>query len=223
MKKQQIKLIIAVAALVILIIVASVLYARLGDRYKPNSLITQGGSDTKTPVQDEIGDTVTVDLSGGETDAPEDTSETSAETESEDNGLAPDFSMADREGNSFKLSDFRGKPVILNFWASWCPPCKSEMPDFESAYKEYGEDINFIMLNVTDGSRETVETAKSFIESAGYTFPVYFDTGLEGSIAYGASSIPMTFFIDAEGKMVAYGMGMLDASSLAQGIGMLLE
>ena len=59
-----------------------------------------------------------------------------------------DFTVYDEEGNAVKLSDFEGKPVVLNFWASWCGPCKSEMPDFEEAYGEYGEEIQFLMVNI---------------------------------------------------------------------------
>ena len=83
---------------------------------------------------------------------------------------APDFTVYDREGNPVRLSDYAGKPVVLNFWASWCPPCKSEMPDFHAAYEELGDQVQFLMVNATDGSRETVDTAASFIQEQGYTF-----------------------------------------------------
>ena len=137
--------------------------------------------------------------------------------------LAPDFEMVDRDGNRIKLSDMRGKPVVLNFWASWCGPCKSEMPDFEEAYKEYGGDITFMIVNLTDGKNETVDTAQAFIDSQGYTFPVYFDTDSNGAAAYGVSSIPVTYFIDAQGYLVAYGRGALNSETLKSGIDMLIN
>ena len=137
--------------------------------------------------------------------------------------LAPDFEMVDRDGNRIKLSDMRGKPVVLNFWASWCGPCKSEMPDFEEAYKEYGGDITFMIVNLTDGKNETVDTAQAFIYSQGYTFPVYFDTDSNGAAAYGVSSIPVTYFIDAQGYLVAYGRGALNGETLKSGIDMLIN
>ena len=137
--------------------------------------------------------------------------------------LAPDFEMVDRDGNRIKLSDMRGKPVVLNFWASWCGPCKSEMPNFEEAYKEYGGDITFMIVNLTDGKNETVDTALAFIDSQGYTFPVYFDTDSNGAAAYGVSSIPVTYFIDAQGYLVAYGRGALNSETLKSGIDMLIN
>ncbi len=135
---------------------------------------------------------------------------------------APDFTVYDAEGNAHSLSDFRGKPVILNFWASWCGPCKAEMPDFDEAYKIYGNRIHFLIVNLTDGSSETVETASAFIASQGYTFPVYYDTDYFGAMAYNISAIPTTFFIDANGNLVTYYQGMLSADMLQAGINTLL-
>ncbi len=137
--------------------------------------------------------------------------------------LAPDFQMIDRNGNKVKLSDMRGKPVVLNFWASWCGPCKSEMPDFEEAYKEYGDSIIFMMVNLTDGNNETVETATAYVDGQGYTFPLYFDSENNGAAAYGVTSIPVTYFIDAEGYLVAYGRGAMDRETLQSGIDMLIK
>ena len=132
---------------------------------------------------------------------------------------APDFTVFNSQGEPVQLSDFIGTPVILNFWASWCSPCKSEMPDFDEAYAQYGDQIHFVMVNCTDGGRETVDTAKAFIQDAGYSFPVYFDVNFEASYTYGASSIPLTYFIDAEGNLVTYARGALSADMLRQGIG----
>ena len=134
---------------------------------------------------------------------------------------APDFTMYTLEGEPVKLSDFQGKPVILNFWASWCGPCKMEMPDLEAAYLEYGDEIHFLMVNLTDGTSETVESAHGYIESQGYTFPVYYDTAMGGAFAYGVSGIPVTYFIDADGNMVAYYPGAMSADILQRGISMI--
>lgn len=135
---------------------------------------------------------------------------------------APDFTVQDGEENPVKLSDMVGKPVVLNFWASWCPPCKMEMPDFQEAFTEYGDSVHFMMVNLTDGGRETVDTAKKYVEDQGYTFPVYFDTGSEAAIVYGIMAVPATFFIDAEGKPVARASGAIDRETLEKGIEMVL-
>ena len=137
--------------------------------------------------------------------------------------LAPDFTVYDLEGNPHKLSDFRGKPVILNFWATWCGYCKMEMPDFDEKYKQYGEDVHFLMVNVTDGNQETVETASAFVAQEGYSFPVYYDTTLEAAMSYPTSGLPVTFIIDAEGAVVAWQQGMMSAENLQKGIDMVLE
>ena len=136
--------------------------------------------------------------------------------------LAPDFTVFDIDGNAVKLSDFQGKPVILNFWASWCGPCKAEMPDFEEVYKELGEDVVFLMVNLTDGYSETVSSAKSFLEGTGYTFPVYFDTLSEGAMTYQVYSIPCTYFLDRNGSLVSRNVGMITGDALRQGIDMIM-
>lgn len=152
---------------------------------------------------------------------PDTETQESGDTEEETLTLAPDFTVIDSEGNEVKLSDMRGKPVIVNFWASWCGPCKSEMPEFDEAYEKYKDDICFMMVNLTDNSSETVATAKSYIESQGYSFPVYYDTMLEAATAYSGYSIPATYFIDAEGNAIAYAVGAIDSATLQKGIDMI--
>jgi len=134
---------------------------------------------------------------------------------------APDFTVIDSSANEVKLSQMEGRPVVVNFWASWCPPCKNELPYFEKAYKKYGDDISFMMVNMTDGQQETLEKAKAHIEQNRYTFPVYFDTEYSAATAYRVESLPTTYFVDADGNIVIYARGMLNYKSLEEGIKMI--
>ena len=135
--------------------------------------------------------------------------------------LAPDFTVYDAEGNAVMLSDFFGKPIVLNFWASWCGPCKMEMPDFNEKYLELGNEVQFLMVNMTDGSRETVEIASEFIGAEGYSFPVFYDTDSDAAMTYKVYSLPATYFIAADGSPVAQATGAIDAATLMTGIEMI--
>lgn len=206
MKKNKTFILLAVL-LVILIGGAGFFYNKLSSAYKTDTLTETSQAAENETDSEETEDSQT---SSEETDSGENAAET-----------APDFTMTDASGEEVKLSDFFGKPVILNFWASWCGPCKSEMPHFEDAYQKYGEDINFVIVNLTDGARETVENASDFIEEQGYTFPLYFDTNTEGAVTYGTYSIPVTYFIGADGVPVAQANGALDAATLQKGLDMI--
>lgn len=195
MKKQWIWIGLGIG-LVALIAVAGVFYQRLTAQMQMDSLVVQSAE-------------------ASETAQPEATEEPRM--------LAPDFTVEDQDGNQVALSDFRGKPVILNFWASWCGPCKSEMPDFDTAWKAHGDEIQFLMVNLTDGVQETKEDADALMQQLGYSFPVYYDVRSEGAIAYGVMSIPVTYLIDAEGYLVAQGRGALDAKTLEMAVQMLLS
>ena len=97
------------------------------------------------------------------------------------------------------------------------------MPDFNEKSKELEGQVQFLMINATDGSRETVEIASAFIEKQGYTFPVFFDTSSEATLTYGAFSLPTSFFIDADGFAVAQATGAIDGETLQLGIDMIYK
>ena len=127
---------------------------------------------------------------------------------------AMDFTVYKQDGTAINLSDFYGTPIVVNFWATWCGPCKSELPAFEQLYREYGENIIFMMVNLTDGAQETVKDVNKFVMDNNYTFPVYFDTEADAALTYSVYSIPATLFIDADGNIVASHMGAMSESTL---------
>ena len=137
--------------------------------------------------------------------------------------LAPDFVVYDENGNEVHLYDYIGKPIVLNFWASWCGPCKMEMPDFNERYLQLGDEIHFLMINMTDGARETISIASAFIAEQGYQFPVFYDTTGSAAMTYGAYSLPTTIFIDAQCHAIAQAVGAIDADTLQQGIDMITK
>ncbi len=137
--------------------------------------------------------------------------------------MAPDFTVYDAEGNAVSFSDFSGKPVVINFWATWCGYCVKEMPAFEKAAAEFGDKVVFMMINVTDGYSETKEAAMEFVEKNGFSFPVYYDTDLSATYAYGASSLPATAFVKANGELMKGQIGMMSEETLYGYIEKLLE
>lgn len=127
---------------------------------------------------------------------------------------AVDFTLKDQYGKEHTLSEYKGKTVFLNFWATWCPPCKAEMPDIQKIYESYdkeGEDA-LVVLGVASpniGGEGSEEEVKAFLEENGYTYPVVMDTTGEIFSSYGISSYPTTFMIDRDGNGFGYVSGML--------------
>ena len=145
-----------------------------------------------------------------------------SESETKADNDVLDIVVTDYDGNQVNLSDFKGKPVVLNFWATWCYYCKVEMPDFNEAYKKY-PDVQFLMVNATGTNGETVESAKAYVEQEKYEFPVLFDTGHEGLRKFGVSSFPATIFIDKDGNIVSNRIGMLTMDALEREIAKITE
>lgn len=140
-----------------------------------------------------------------------DTEKEAAQPEDKNKDLvpAPDFTLTDQYGNEHTLSDYKGKIVFLNFWATWCPPCRAEMPDIQKLYEEYSalEDSDVEILAVAFpnyGDEKDVEGVKEFLDENGYTYPVLMDEGASLMLPYYITAYPTTFIIDKEGYVLGY-------------------
>ena len=111
---------------------------------------------------------------------------------------APDITLQNMDGETVSLSDYRGQPVVLNFWATWCAPCREEMPHLQEAYETH-RDAGLVVVGVN--VRETREEAQRFLRELGVDFPVLLDPDLAASERYSVTSLPLTFFIDRDGKI----------------------
>ena len=195
-------LIITLIVLLVVLGVAAVLYPKLSAGMQPQQLAT-------TPPATTEATTEPVPTEGEQ----EETTEATEATEPQP-VAAPDFTVQDWDGNEVKLSDYIGKPIVLNFWAHWCGPCQMEMPEFNAVYEELNGEVTFLMVH--EGA--AVDDGKEKVTEGGYTFPVVFDADSSAGNLYGITAFPTTFFIDAEGNLQAYYMGAMDRTLLQQGI-----
>lgn len=111
--------------------------------------------------------------------------------------VAPNFDLVALDGRAVSLEDLRGKVVLLNFWATWCPPCKAEMPDLEALYREYGDARDFVVVGAN--AQEGAELVAAFAEERALTFPILLDSDGTAMAQYGVRPLPTTFIIDREG------------------------
>lgn len=183
--KNYIKYILIAISLIAVIALAVFGYNYLSSRYQPEE---QSGTNSDTSVE-----------SGNS---------------KESINQALDFTVTDMDGNNVKLSDYFGNPIVINFWATWCGPCKSELPVFNKLYSENKDEVVFLMVNLTDGYRDTTKSVNKFVSDNNYSFPVYFDTEYSASDAFDVSGIPMTVFIDENGALYDSHIGMINESAL---------
>ena len=195
---RKLKYLLVTAACVLAFAAAWLIYDRLADDYLPDTafqsqLLSSAAQTTAEPAASNV---------------------PSAPSQSLAAKTAPDFTVYDGDGNPVKLSNFFGKPIIVNFWATWCGPCRSELPAFETAYRLYGDDVTFLMVNLADSSTETPERVKRALEVGGYTFPVYYDLDINAARVYGVYSIPATLAIHADGSIFGGHVGTLSREQL---------
>jgi cytochrome c-type biogenesis protein len=191
-----------------------------------NGQKNNSSSQNEVSVQEEA-DTADAEDTGNNVTTVEDTgndvttaAETAKDSTDEESDAIPafDFTLMDQNGNEHTLSDYKGKVVFINFWATWCPPCKKELPDIEELYKEYDlnqDEVVFLGItnpasaaypNNTDSEKDEII---AFIEENEYTFPTLFDETGEVLKNYNISAFPTTFMIDKEGNVVGYVPGMM--------------
>ena len=132
---------------------------------------------------------------------------------------APNFVLPTLTGEPINSQDFRGKTLVLNFWASWCPPCRAEMPDLQALWEERLPQDDLVVLAVDFLAEDTVEAAADFVEEFQLTFPVVTDTS-DGDVAirYGVRGLPATFFIDREGILRRKSLGPVFGNLLPEGV-----
>lgn len=133
--------------------------------------------------------------------------------------LAPDFEMQYPDGRKVKLSDFKGKPVIVNFWATWCAPCEAELPEFVQTYEKY-KDQGLVILGVN--AQESGEDANTFVEKYNLSFPVTLDSRGEVMDLYAVRGLPTTLFIDPEGRVALRWAGILTEPMIEEYLGQIL-
>ncbi len=169
-----------------------------------------------SPVDDTTSSSVNSTPNSSSTTVDEET--TPAEEENTDATPAIDFTLTDQFGNTHTLSDYKGKTVFLNFWATWCPPCREEMPDIQTLYENYGlneEDV--IILGIASPSsddnphtsEQDTDGVIAFLDENNFTYPVVLDPSGEIERAYGISALPTTFMIDENGDIFGYLPGMM--------------
>lgn len=123
-------------------------------------------------------------------------------------GETPDFTLENLKGEKITLSQFKGKEVFLNFWATWCPPCQVEMPDLEKLYQKYKNDKDFVILTINVG--ESKDKVESYVKDNNYNFEVLLDKDSDISLKYKARYLPTSVVINKEGKIIKYHSGAMD-------------
>lgn len=134
----------------------------------------------------------------------------------DEKNIAPDFTVFDDENKETHLSEHLGRKTVVSFWATWCGPCKSMVDAFNDLYEDDQEDIEFMMINLTDGIDETVEVAKKYVDKKNLKVPVYYDLSYSAAHSYHIETLPVTVFIDENGYISNIHQGSLTKSQIKE-------
>lgn len=187
----------------LLILLASIIL--VGVSFYTVSTYMSSTSENKTSVEDADNSITSQSNSNNESNRPIGINPSVSKTK------AINFNLKDLDGNEVSLSSLKGKKVFLNFWATWCPPCKAEMPEIEKLYQET-KDSDLVIITVDIG--ESLDTVKPFVESNKYNFKVLLDPEQSVATKYNISSIPTSYFIDADGNIISKHIGGMNIDQM---------
>ncbi|SFD44904.1 Peroxiredoxin [Lentibacillus persicus] len=162
------------------------------------------GSSDETPDVAGTGDNV---ITSPQPDDNEDEAQESNGAGLSEGQIAPDFELTTLEGETVRLSDYRGERVIVNFWATWCPPCREEIPDFQKLYDN--KDVEILAVDLTE-TEESEEGVRDFVDEFEMTFPVPMDVNSDVANTYEVMAYPTSYFIDSNGRIQFLAMGAID-------------
>ena len=243
MKKNTRTLLITVISFAVVIIIAAVAYNSLKENapavsFTPTLAVPQQVAEPKkadvptpaVPVADpqpakdqQAPDSPVAPTDASVSEPADDTQDEDVQAEADKAPVIPNLPLTRLDGTMTSINDVRGgKPAVINYFASWCPPCKQELPHFQKAFDEYGDDISFIFLDALDGQRETLKTINAFIKDFPFTGPVFYDKG-EFAMTFQTNSLPTTVFLDKDGRVVKGYLGFVPEDVLYADIKELLN
>lgn len=208
--------------LVALFIVAGVFYSQAQkDQQVVDSpqKVTTTTTSTTSQEPEEISQEDEIELDDQASEETEETQKESSETENESSIDLAKFEFIDGKEEVIDITDNIGRPMVVNMWATWCPPCREEMPAFQKAWEDHKEEVDFFMVNALHSKPgENKEAVDRFVEKHKLTLPIYYDLDLATMIEVQATFLPTTLFINKEGEIVHHQIGMISPEDLEKHI-----
>ncbi|MGX7144212.1 TlpA family protein disulfide reductase [Facklamia languida] len=208
--------------LVALFIVAGVFYSQAQkDQQVVDSPqdVTTTTTSTTSQEPEEISQEDEIELDDQASEETEETQKESSETENESSIDLAKFEFIDGKEEVIDITDNIGRPMVVNMWATWCPPCREEMPAFQKAWEDHKEDVDFFMVNALHSKPgENKEAVDRFVEKHKLSLPIYYDLDMTTMIELQATFLPTTLFINKEGEIIHHQIGMISPEDLEKHI-----